>query len=108
MGCQPIWGAGLRWHDGSMIGGRQVRYDDTSAVLASRSEAEMAALIDAASGWEVGVGGGSAPLDVNGVRVFTKRIPLTDRELAQPTPHQEPVRPSDVLSVRPRWSRVRR
>lgn len=30
----------------------------------------------------VGVGGGSAVLDVDGMPVFTKRIPLTDRELA--------------------------
>jgi hypothetical protein len=32
----------------------------------------------------VGVGGGSAVLDVDGVPVFAKRIPLTDRELAHP------------------------
>ena len=32
----------------------------------------------------VGVGGGSAVLDVDGVPVFAKRVPLTDRELAHP------------------------
>lgn len=31
-----------------------------------------------------GVGGGSAVVDVDGVPVFVKRIPLTDRELAHP------------------------
>jgi hypothetical protein len=32
----------------------------------------------------VGVGGGSAVLDTDGVPVFAKRIPITDRELANP------------------------
>ena len=32
----------------------------------------------------VGVGGGSELLDIDGVPVFTKRIPLTDREVANP------------------------
>jgi hypothetical protein len=32
----------------------------------------------------VGVGGGSVILDIDGVSVFAKRIPLTDRELANP------------------------
>ena len=33
---------------------------------------------------DVGVGGGSAVVDVDGVPVFAKRIPLTERELAHP------------------------
>jgi len=32
----------------------------------------------------VGVGGDSVVIDVEGVPVFAKRIPLTDRELANP------------------------
>ena len=32
----------------------------------------------------VGVGGGSSVLDVDGVPVFAKRVPITDRELAHP------------------------
>ncbi len=33
---------------------------------------------------DAGIGGGSVLLDVNGVTVFAKQIPLTDRELAHP------------------------
>jgi hypothetical protein len=63
---------------------RLVRHERTSAFLASRGDAELAALLDAAPPGEVGVGGGSARLDVRGVPVFVKRVPLTDRELAHP------------------------
>ncbi len=40
--------------------------------------------MEAARPNSVGVGGGSVVLDVDGVPVFAKRIPLTDRELACP------------------------
>jgi hypothetical protein len=70
--------------DGAMTAANRVRYDDTSAFLASHSDVELAALIAAAPVGDVGVGGASALLDVNGVLVFAKRIPLTDRELAHP------------------------
>jgi hypothetical protein len=63
---------------------RHVRYERASAFLASRGDAELAALVDAAAPGEVGVGGDSATLDVGGVPVFAKRVPLTDRELARP------------------------
>lgn len=54
------------------------------AFFASCSDAELAALVAAGRAGSVGVGGGSVVLDVNGVPVFAKRIPLTDRELARP------------------------
>lgn len=67
-----------------MQAARRVRYERVSAVLGSLGDGELAALVDAAPPGEVGVGGGSATLDVGGVPVFSKRVPLTDRELARP------------------------
>ncbi len=64
--------------------GRQVRFDAVSGFLAARSDSQLAALLDEGSAGSVGVGGGSATLDVDGIPVFAKRIPLTDRELAHP------------------------
>ncbi len=60
------------------------RHRRLSALLASCSDVELAALVDAGALGSVGVGGGSAVVDVDGVPVFAKRIPLTDRELAHP------------------------
>jgi hypothetical protein len=63
---------------------RRVRYERASAFLASRADVELAALVAGAPPGQVGVGGGSTTLDVAGMPVFTKRVPLTDRELAHP------------------------
>lgn len=52
--------------------------------MASRSDVELAALVETGRATSVGVGGGSVALEVDGVPVFAKRIPLTDRELAHP------------------------
>jgi hypothetical protein len=67
-----------------MRAARRVRHERLSASLASYSEIELAALVGTGQADSVGVGGGSAVLDVDGVPVFAKRIPLTDRELAHP------------------------
>ncbi|MCU1688011.1 MAG: hypothetical protein JWQ81_8750 [Amycolatopsis sp.] len=67
-----------------MMPGRCARHEKLSTLLASRDDVELAALVDMAKVGSVGVGGGSATLDIDGVPVFVKRIPLTDRELAQP------------------------
>ncbi|WP_232236171.1 serine/threonine protein phosphatase [Nocardia sp. BMG51109] len=53
-------------------------------MLASHSDIELAALVATGRVTNVGVGGGTAVIDVDGVPVFAKRIPLTDRELANP------------------------
>jgi hypothetical protein len=53
-----------------------------SVFLASRSDFELAELVGTGRVISVGVGGGSEDIDVDGVPVFTKRIPLTDREVA--------------------------
>jgi hypothetical protein len=63
---------------------RRTRYDTASTFLASRSDSELAVLVANGPAGEVGVGGDSVTLDVDGVPVFAKRIPLTDRELAHP------------------------
>jgi len=61
---------------------RTARYEKLSALLASRSDFELAELVNTAQVISVGVGGESGILDVDGVPVFTKRIPLSDREIA--------------------------
>ncbi|MFC6094414.1 serine/threonine protein phosphatase [Saccharothrix lopnurensis] len=64
--------------------GRRARHHHLSALLASCDDAELAALVDAAGAGDVGIGGGSAVLDVDGTPVFVKRVPLTGVELARP------------------------
>lgn len=63
---------------------RRTRHERLSGVLASCGDDDLAALVNTGRAVGVGVGGGSAVLDVDGVAVFAKRVPLTDRELARP------------------------
>jgi hypothetical protein len=63
---------------------RRSRHDRVASWLAARADGELVALLQAASLDGVGVGGGSSRVDVDGVPVFVKRIPITDRELAHP------------------------
>src|SRR6186713_3326177 len=63
---------------------RRLRHDRVAALLTARNDDELAAALRAAPVLAVGVGGGSSVLDVDGVPVFAKRIPITDRELARP------------------------
>jgi hypothetical protein len=67
-----------------MTAARQARHEKVSAHLASRDDGELAALVASGRVGSVGVGGGSAEVDVDGVPVFAKRIPLTDLERAHP------------------------
>lgn len=67
-----------------MLSARRVRHDLVSASLAARDDDELAAFLHAAPTGAVGVGGGSSVLDVDGITVFAKRIPITDQELAHP------------------------
>jgi hypothetical protein len=67
-----------------MLTDRRLRHERVSASLVVRDDDELAALLHAAPTGAVGVGGGSSVLDVDGVPVFAKRIPITDRELAHP------------------------
>lgn len=67
-----------------VLAARRARSTRVSDFLASRSDLELAALVGAGGVGEVGVGGGSVIVDVDGVQVFAKRVPLTDQELAHP------------------------
>ena len=67
-----------------MTATRAALHQRVSALLDSRSDVELAALVGTGRVISVGVGGGSELVDVDSVPVFTKRIPLTDREVANP------------------------
>jgi hypothetical protein len=69
---------------GAMLAARRSRHDHVSVSLAARDDAELAALLRIAPAIALGVGGGCVMLDVDGVPIFAKRIPITDRELARP------------------------
>ncbi|MGX7827930.1 serine/threonine protein phosphatase [Actinokineospora sp. 24-640] len=63
---------------------RHARHARLSGLLASCDDDDLAALVATGRSVGVGVGGGSAVLDVGGDAVFAKRVPLSDRELARP------------------------
>jgi hypothetical protein len=67
-----------------MTADRAALHRRVSASLGFRSDDELATLVGTGRVISVGVGGGSELVDVDGVRVFTKRIPLADREEANP------------------------
>lgn len=55
-----------------------------SATLSRLSDEELAGLLERAEPAGAGIGGPTALLDVEGTRVFVKRLPLTDLELRHP------------------------
>jgi hypothetical protein len=57
-----------------------VKYSAVSTALALLSDHRLGQLVDAAPAIGAGIGGTSALLDVAGIPVFVKRIPLTDLE----------------------------
>ncbi|WP_285706460.1 serine/threonine protein phosphatase [Microtetraspora sp. NBRC 16547] len=59
---------------------RVIRYGHVSSALALHSDRRLAELVDHAPVAGSGIGGTSVLLDVDGVPVFAKRIPLTDLE----------------------------
>ena len=61
-------------------GGRVSRYSDVSSALALRSYRQLGELVEQAQVLGSGIGGTSVVLDVDGVLVFAKRVPLTDLE----------------------------
>jgi hypothetical protein len=61
-------------------GERVSRYSDVSSVLALRSDRQLGELVEQAQVVGSGIGGTSVLLDVHGVPVFAKRVPLTDLE----------------------------
>jgi len=77
-------GTAASGQDGAMLTTRRDRHDLVSTSLAALADDELAEVLRAAPTAVVGVGGGSAVIDVEGVDVFAKRVPITDRELAHP------------------------
>lgn len=67
-----------------MTAPRTERHQRLSDQLGNHSDHELAKLLDNGRTVGVGVGGSAAVLDVDGVQVFVKRIPLSERELAHP------------------------
>jgi hypothetical protein len=61
---------------------RVARHRAAADHLAALDDGALAALLDAATPGGVGIGGATATLDVAGVPVFAKAVPLTDRERA--------------------------
>ncbi|WP_329259760.1 protein kinase family protein [Streptomyces pseudovenezuelae] len=55
-------------------------HTDTAAALARLSEQDLADLVASGTPLGAGIGGRTALVEVEGVRVFVKRIPLTDTE----------------------------
>lgn len=68
---------------------RLARYRDVSAALEGLDGGRLAQLVAGARAAAAGIGGGSGVVDVGGVPVFVKRIPLTDLER----------RPENVMST---------
>jgi hypothetical protein len=56
------------------------RFGEVSGKLARLNDRDLGRLVDGARRLHRGIGGTSGVLDVEGVPVFAKRIPLTDRE----------------------------
>ena len=67
-----------------MLSSRRDRHDLVAASLAARDDDELIALLHGASTSAVGAGGATSVLSVDGIPVFAKRVPITDRELAHP------------------------
>ncbi|MFB9722735.1 serine/threonine protein phosphatase [Planobispora longispora] len=61
-------------------GERVSRYSEVASALALRSDRRLAESLERAQVLGAGIGGTSVLLDVDGVPVFAKRIPLTDLE----------------------------
>jgi hypothetical protein len=59
-------------------------YDAVSSVLSALDDQRLDALLERGTPLGVGIGGTCALLDVEGVQVFVKRVPLTDLELEHP------------------------
>lgn len=61
-------------------GERVSRYGDAASALALRSDRQLAESLEQAQVLGSGIGGASVLLDIAGVPVFAKRVPLTDVE----------------------------
>jgi hypothetical protein len=60
---------------------RVARFVAVSTALALKSDQQLAQLVDEASQWATGIGGTTATFEIEGIKVFAKRVRLTDLEL---------------------------
>ncbi|PSL00079.1 hypothetical protein CLV63_102205 [Murinocardiopsis flavida] len=67
-------------HPDPRRGARLADYATAAASLAPLSDRRLRALVDGAAPVGSGIGGSTAELTVDGVRVFVKKVPLTDLE----------------------------
>jgi len=67
-----------------VITARVDRHHRLSALLAVLGDVELMTLLDAGRVVGIGVGGDATVIDLDGVPVFAKRVPLTSLELAHP------------------------
>lgn len=70
-----------------MLSSRRTRHERVSAALAALAaldDEDLASALEMAPAGAVSVGGSASVLDVDGISVFAKRVPITDRELAHP------------------------
>jgi hypothetical protein len=68
-------------HPDPRYAARLVAYTTVSTRLSLLSDRQLAEAVAAADPIGSGIGGRSAELDIDGTRVFVKRIPLTDIEM---------------------------
>lgn len=75
-----------QWMAGLMLESRIRRHERVSTRLAALDDCALSDLLDTAgpAGSTVGAGGESSTIQIEGITVFAKRIPLTRRELASP------------------------
>src|ERR1035441_812187 len=67
-------------HPDPLYAARLVAYGTASTRLSLLSDRQLGEAVAAADPLGFGIGGRSAELDIDGTRVFVKRIPLTDVE----------------------------
>lgn len=63
-----------------MLSARIARHDRASDLLTVLGDDQLTALLETAAPGSVGAGGSTCVVDLDGVPLFVKRIPLTDRE----------------------------
>ncbi|MEU7870888.1 serine/threonine protein phosphatase [Dactylosporangium sp. NPDC049140] len=67
-----------------MLDHRAARFDRVAPVLAALGDEDLAGLVADAAPHGAGIGGRTAGIEVDGVAVFVKQVPLTATELAAP------------------------
>lgn len=92
-----------------MSGSRLLRHERVAPAPALRADDTLAALVggDARPG-AAGIGGRTATLDVAGVPVFVKQVPVTALDLRHPHATANLFGAADALPVRGRLDRLRR